>query len=481
MVFSSPVFLFLFLPLVLAIYFVAPRAARNGVLLVASLVFYAWGEPRFVAVMLASIMGNYVLGIAVEHARPGLRRRLVVAATVVLNIGLLGFYKYGNFVLENVNALRGALAPGARPLVHAPIALPLGISFFTFHALSYVIDVYRGHARAQRRPLRIALYISFFPQLVAGPIVRYHEIADQLVERRVTLSTFAAGAERFMLGMAKKMLVANVVAVPADALFGLDPSTLTTPAAWIGVLCYTLQIYFDFSGYSDMAIGLAALFGFRFPENFDYPYVSQSLTEFWRRWHISLSRWFRDYLYIPLGGNRGSKLRTYVNLVTIFFLCGLWHGASWAFVVWGLYHGAFLVLERMGLGKALERVPRALRHGYAIVVFMVGWVFFRASSLPHAATFLRAMAGRAAGARAPIDLTLYVDREVLLAIVVGVLASAPVLPAIRAWLSRAPLGRTSAWLLAGDVVRVAAFALLFVASAMRLSAGTYNPFIYFRF
>lgn len=476
MVFSSPIFLFLFLPTVLGLYFASPKRAHNSILLVASLLFYAWGEPRFIAVMLASVLGNYILAMLVEAAKPGFRRHLAIGATVFLNLGLLGFYKYANFVVENVNFLRGLVFPASTPYPLVPIELPLGISFFTFHALSYVLDVYRGDARAQRQPFTLALYIAFFPQLVAGPIVRYHEISDQLFDRRSSVPTFAAGAERFMLGLAKKMLIANVVAVPADALFTLDPTKLTTAGAWLGIVCYSLQIYFDFSGYSDMAIGLAALFGFRFPENFNYPYISQSLTEFWRRWHMSLSRWFRDYVYIPLGGNRGSTYRTYFNLITIFFLCGLWHGASWVFVVWGLYHGSFLVFERMGLGTKLTSLPRVLRHAYAILVFMIGWVFFRSTTLGQATAFLGAMAGR--GSAAQLDLNLYVNKEVMLAIVVGLVASTPVVPFSRQKLAAMPNGPLTR---GAGVLRVGAFVTCFLFSAMRLSAGTYNPFIYFRF
>lgn len=475
MVFSSPVFLFLFLPIVLGLYFLGPKAARNGVLLVASLLFYAWGEPRFVLVMLASVAGNYALGLFVQRYRDHVGRNLAIAATVALNIGLLGFYKYAGFFVANTNAVRAALF-GAPPLAFKGVELPLGISFFTFHALSYVIDIYRGDAHAQRRPFLLALYIAFFPQLIAGPIVRYHEIADQLTSRRVTREGFAAGAERFVLGLGKKVLIANTIAASADAVFALPASQLTSKLAWFGIVCYTLQIYFDFSGYSDMAIGLASLFGFKFPENFNYPYVSKSMTEFWRRWHISLSNWFRDYLYIPLGGNRRSKARTYANLATVFFLCGLWHGASWTFVVWGVFHGAFLVVERVGLSRVLERLPAFVRHGYALLFILVGWVLFRADTLAHAGAFLRAMAGF--GANAPVDRSLYVDTERVVALLAGVVGSVPWLPA---WRRRFAEERSPALAAVGSAARLASFAVIFLVCAMRLSAGTYNPFIYFRF
>ena len=291
-------------------------------------------------------------------------------------------FKYADFLVGNLNALLGPLR--LAPLSLPGIALPIGISFFTFQALSYVIDVYRREVPVQRNPFDLGLYIALFPQLIAGPIVRYHDVARQLVERVVTRQGFAYGVERFVVGLGKKVLIANTLAVQADLIFAIPADQLTAPVAWFGLVCYTLQIYFDFSGYSDMAIGLGYMFGFRFLENFSHPYVAQSITEFWRRWHISLSTWFRDYLYVPLGGNRGSALRTYRNLVLVFFLCGLWHGASWSFVVWGLLHGFLLVIERMGLGRLMARWPRALRHAWTLFFVMIAWVFFRADSLPQA-------------------------------------------------------------------------------------------------
>ena len=476
MVFSSPLFLFLFLPLVLGLYYSVPRPARNGVLVLASVVFYAWGEPRFAGVMFASIIVNYVLGLLVQQSADDSRRKRIIVATVIFNIGLLGFYKYGQFVTNNLNLVLTRLFPSVPSISLHPVELPLGISFFTFHALSYVIDIYRRQADAQRRPFLLALYISFFPQLVAGPIVRYHEIAGQLVDRRVRRSSFVFGAERFVLGLGKKILIANTVALSADSIFSLPANQLTTKLAWLGVGCYALQIYFDFSGYSDMAIGLAALFGFRFPENFNYPYVSRSLTEFWRRWHISLSSWFRDYLYIPLGGNKISAKRTYANLLIVFLLCGLWHGANWTFVIWGLFHGLFLVIERLGLTRLLEKSPRPIGHLYTMILILVGWTLFRADTLGHAYSFLHAMAGF--GVRMPIDRSLYIDTDRVLAIGAGIFGSVPWLPALRRSFER---DRRAPIAISLSFARVAAFAAIFLACAMRLSASTYNPFIYFRF
>jgi alginate O-acetyltransferase complex protein AlgI len=315
---------------------------------------------------------------------------------VALNIGTLVFFKYANFAVDNLNLLLAwiHLAP-----VHCErVRLPIGISFFTFHALSYVMDIYRGKAAAARNPRDVALYIFFFPQLIAGPILRWSAIAPQIARRVVSREGFAEGVRRFVGGLAKKMIIANVVAVPADQIFALSGAELTPALAWLGAACYTLQIYFDFSGYSDMAVGLGKMFGFQFLENFDFPYISQSIKEFWRRWHISLSTWFRDYLYFPLGGNRRGEWRTCLNLVIVFFLCGLWHGASWTFVVWGLYHGFFLVLERTRFGGWVAGMPRLLRHGYALVVVMAGWVLFRADTFGHAITFLANMAGVSSGA-----------------------------------------------------------------------------------
>ncbi len=356
MLFSAATFLFLFLPVLLLLYFLCPRRLRNLLLLTASLLFYVWGEKTYVFVLLASIAVNYTLGLWLDGLRTARGRRLAIALAVFANLGLLATFKYAVFLLQNCNVALAALhlAPLPVPNIH----LPLGISFFTFHALSYVIDVYRGEVRALKDPIAFALYISFFPQSIAGPIVRYSDLATQLVRRRFFRAGFAEGVRRFIFGLSKKMLIANTLALPADAIFGLPPEGLSAGLAWLGITCYTLQIYFDFSGYSDMAIGLARMFGFDFKENFNYPYVSRSVTEFWRRWHMSLSSWFRDYLYIPLGGNRRGTIHTYFNLLAVFFLCGLWHGASWAFVGWGLYHGGFLVLERTRPGAGSTRRRR---------------------------------------------------------------------------------------------------------------------------
>jgi alginate O-acetyltransferase complex protein AlgI len=482
MVFSSVIFLFCFLPLVLAAYWIAPRRARNGMLLVASLIFYAWGEVFYVGVMLASIAMNYAFGLWVDGARGGRGEKRAMAIAVIANLGLLGWFKYANFLVENVNRLLTG-DPGS-PLQLAPVHLPLGISFFTFHALSYLIDVRRGVSPPMRNPANMALYIALFPQLIAGPIIRFHDIAASILQRDSRLSDVAAGVRRFIIGLGKKVLIANIVGRAADSIFEIPAGQLTPGLAWLGALSYALQIYFDFSGYSDMAIGLGRVFGFRIRENFEHPYLSRSVTEFWRRWHISLSTWFRDYLYIPLGGNRNGSGRTHLNLLIVFLLCGLWHGASWTFVVWGLYHGGFLVLERGFRGRSL-RVWSPLAHAATLLVVLVGWVIFRAETLSQAGAFLAAMAGQASGTGTEWYLEMYLDPVFAMAFAAGLVGSVPWLPAlVRAWraaVARSQGGRRTALDALGQLAALAALVAVGLASAMQLSIATHNPFIYFRF
>jgi len=485
MVFSSPIFLFVLLPLCLCLYFFIRKDLRNSLLLLFSLSFYLWGEKGYVLVLVGSIVANYWFGRWVDIVEGLTARKLILALAVLFNVGLLATFKYANFFADNLNPLLLRLH---LPLIQlGPVHLPLGISFFTFHALSYVIDVYRRDARSMVNPINYALYISFFPQSIAGPIVRYHDVASQLEKRSVTVELFASGVQRFVVGLGKKMLLANTLAAPADAIFGTPTAALTPGLVWLGVLCYTLQIYFDFSGYSDMAIGLARMFGIRFLENFNYPYIACSITEFWRRWHISLSSWYRDYLYIPLGGNRCSPARVYFNLVTVFLLCGLWHGASWTFMFWGLFHGAFLVIERMGLGQLLKRLPLAFQHTYALLVVMVGWVFFRAQDFAQAVAYLKLMCGLAHRTTREYYPVLDLHADVAAALCVGVIAATPVVP----WLAdlirglaasgRLPTPASLAVRLSFACASLAGMAFVLVASVMQLATGTYNPFIYFRF
>jgi alginate O-acetyltransferase complex protein AlgI len=476
MIFSSVTFLFAFLPVVLAVYLAVPRSARNTCLLAASLVFYAWGEPFFVLVLLLSIAVNYGLGLWIDRARGTPASRWAVGTAVASNLALLGWFKYANFAAENLGALTRALGLGAISL--DPVHLPIGISFFTFQALTYAIDIHRGDAPVERNPLRAALYISLFPQLIAGPIVRFRDIAREIVERDVRLADFAQGTRRFVMGMGKKVLIANTMGRVADVVFGLPAEELSTELAWLGAASYTLQIYFDFSGYSDMAIGLGRMFGFHFRENFRHPYVARSITEFWRRWHISLSTWFRDYLYIPLGGNRRGTTRTYRNLIIVFALCGLWHGASWSFLLWGLYHGAFLVLERVGRGRLSSRLPAPLAHLWTLLIVLLGWVIFRCESADHIAFFLRAMLGATSAEGLRYTGAMLVDPVFALAFGAGLIGSIPWLEAAR---RRWEVVGSDRWRFVGEGSALMALVIIFTASVLQLASATHNPFIYFRF
>ena len=503
MLFTEPTFLFLFLPLLLALYF-APLSREHGaygnsLLLVASVVFYAKGGGVFTWLMLGSIGFNYWVAIAVDRARarPDAHAQRWLALAVAANLVVLGIFKYANFFADNVNTL--FLALRVQPLVVPRVLLPIGISFFSFHAISYVVDVYRRDATAQKRSVHAALYLLLFPQLIAGPIIRYRDLADQLARRTVAIDDFAYGVRRFVIGLAKKMLIANVVAEPADRIFAMPAAELSTAHAWLAIVCYTFQIYFDFSGYSDMAIGLGRMFGFHFPENFRWPYVARSVQDFWRRWHLSLSAWFRDYLYIPLGGNRVSRPRQYRNLVTVFFLCGLWHGASWNFVIWGLWHGTFLVIERVlsnsgdrkarkeqqGLAvSAVSAVPSGplawpiWPHVYTMLAVMIGWVFFRADTLADAIAFLRAMAGTTVAAPTAYTVGWYLTPELWLALAAGAIGSTPWVPLLALRLERRPRSMPQRTL---SLVNTVALVALLVVSLMHVAARTYNPFIYFRF
>jgi len=469
MVFSSPVFLFVFLPLTLAAYFVAPRRFRNAALLLASLYFYAWGEKGFVLLMLGSIAANFGMGRVVESGRERRWGRAALATAIIVNIVPLIYFKYTYFIATSIGSLL------ALPVSIEPIHLPIGISFFTFEAIAYLIDVRRGVTGAQRDPVKFGLFMTLFPHLIAGPVVRYRDLEAALERRDASREQFAAGVRRFIIGLAKKVLLSNVLAGAADAVFDQSPEYLTTSGAWLGVLCYTLHIYFDFSGYSDMAIGLGRLFGFELCENFRYPYSAASITEFWRRWHISLSSWFRDYVYLPLGGNRRGNIRTAINLLIVFVLCGLWHGASWTFLVWGLYHGGFLVLERLPLRMPRHALLRPIRHALTIVVVMIGWVFFRCETIRHAIRMLDVMFGAGTGH----GWADYWNRELALVLAIGIVASMPVWPLARSWRDRWSASRGAALVI--EIIQMAVLVTLFALCIVSLAAGTFNPFIYFRF
>ena len=428
LVFSSPIFLFGFLPIALLIYYMSPREFRNVVLLLMSLLFYAWGEVFYLGVMMASIISNHAVGKLIYRAQKNsdepISSRVFLAIGVAVNLGLLISFKYANFITDNINAILSII--GVSSIGLEPIHLPLGISFFTFQAISYIVDIYRREVRPQNNIYNVALYISLFPQLIAGPIVRYHHVASQIIERTHSIELFSSGVQRFIIGLAKKMLIANPLGEVADNVFALSGSDLTMQLAWIGVLFYTLQIYFDFSGYSDMAIGLGRMFGFRFQENFNYPYIAKSLREFWKRWHISLSTWFRDYVYIPLGGSRVSPLRVYSNLLVVFFLTGFWHGASWNFVVWGMFHGFFLASEHMGFSNILNSAWKPVQHLYATLVIIASWVFFRADTLSQALDYFSAMINLANWQTTKLQYAQAVSSESVCIFSIGLVLSLPV-------------------------------------------------------
>lgn len=462
MIFSSTLFLFIFLPATLLVYYAIPKKcimAKNVVLLLASLLFYAWGEPRNVFLMLISICVNYIFGLLLDSYERPCVRRTVVWISVVFNLGMLFFFKYFNFVTNNR---------------FDPIALPIGISFFTFQIMSYTIDVYRKKVQAQSNAIKLALYISLFPQLIAGPIVRYIDVANELTSRTYDVDSVFHGVTRFTVGLAKKVIISNTVAQLADQIFELDPTGISAATAWLGAIAYTLQIYFDFSGYSDMAIGMGYMLGFHFCENFNYPYVSTSVQDFWRRWHISLSTWFKDYLYIPLGGNRRGKVRTYLNLLIVFACTGFWHGASFNFLVWGLYHGFFLVIERIGFRKILDRLPRAFGHIYTMLVVIIGWVWFRADTLTAAWQYICSMFRFVdwGWIRAVSQLEGYS----LLILLLGIVFSIPWVPKLRNRILAQDGGEAAVSVLSGT------FSIVLLAlSIFCLTGSDYNPFIYFRF
>lgn len=475
MVFSSPVFLFLFLPLTLLLAMLAGDDKRqNTLLLVASLLFYAWGEGVFVLLMLATALFNHGCGLLLEKTRS---RKAVLSFAVVMNLATLVWFKYANFLVDSLNV---AFAQwGVPQLALEPVHLPIGVSFFIFHSLSYVVDVYRRDASAQRSPGLTALYIALFPQLIAGPIIRYHEVATQFTERVMNVEGFAIGIRRFIVGLAKKVLVADLCARIADPIFELDPSTVTPSVAWLGLVAYAVQIYFDFSGYSDMAIGLARMFGFHFLENFNRPYVARSIREFWKRWHISLTNFFRDYLYIPLGGNRKGPARTYLNLLVVFFLTGLWHGASWNFVVWGMIHGAFMAMERAGFGKMLERAPVIVARAYTLLVVLVAWAFFRIEDLTSAWRFVQALWIPAHGDPSIVYPAYYLTNDVATALAAGLIGGLGLYDRALAALRQGPWKGGIPGTAHGT--RDMGLLALFVLTAMAVATRTYDPFIYFRF
>ncbi|MDD2345886.1 MAG: MBOAT family protein [Bacteroidales bacterium] len=483
MLFSSPLFLYLFLPITLACYYVSPGKLKNTVLLIASLVFYAWGGVSLLALLLSSTLVNYFFGLLIDRVKNHKHKRNVLALGVSINLGLLMYFKYANFITLNINYILDIFKSGN--INFHDIALPIGISFFTFQALSYLVDVYRGTTKVQRNFVKLALFISLFPQLIAGPIVRYHDISLQLNKREHRFDIFASGIRRFILGLARKVLIANPMAYIADTAFDMQNPDLSISMAWLGIFAYAIQIYYDFAGYSDMAIGLARMFGFELLENFNSPYIAKSIKEFWKRWHISLSSWFRDYLYIPLGGNRKSNSRTYLNLIIVFFITGLWHGAAWNFVIWGLIHGLFLIIERLGFDKILKKLPNIIQHAYTLIIVLLAWVFFRAENSDHAVNFIRTMVGLNNPDFAFFQLSEFIGIQFYIVSLVAILGSFNVFQCI---LSKINLYLQTASKFSGnisyhifEISKIIFIVSMLFLSTLYLITGSYNPFIYFRF
>lgn len=466
MVFSSTIFLCVYLPLVLLGYYICPKKGRNLFLLIVSLVFYAWGEPKYVFLMIFSILVNYIFGRLMDKNRGRQKRmKLLLVLSVVIDLGLLSVFKYTDFIITNVNAIFGSSFDLLK------IALPIGISFYTFQAMSYTIDVYRDDVRVQKNLIDFGMYITMFPQLIAGPIVRYADVQDQLAERSVTTADFSEGIMRFVVGLGKKVLLANQMGAVWSEIYALggDVSALM---AWTGAIAYTFQIYFDFSGYSDMAIGLGRMFGFKFPENFRYPYQSVSITDFWRRWHITLSTWFKEYLYIPLGGNRCGLARQALNLLIVWSLTGFWHGAGWNFVMWGLYYFVILFIEKLFLLKALDKLPKLFRHVYALLLIVIGWVIFASDDVGVLLPYLGSMFG-ANGAVGGMDVYTLLTKAVLLIICCVASTELPK----RLFLSATGAMNEKAAFTIKSVMTIALLAL----SMILLIGDSYNPFLYFRF
>ena len=470
MVFSSMIFLWLFLPIVLLLYFISNKKFKNIILLLASLLFYAWGEPKYIILMIISITMNYIFGILIDKFRK--KDKLFLTLAILSNLGLLGYFKYYNFFATNINKMFSYDVVDIKNII-----LPIGISFYTFQILSYVIDLYRKEIKVQKNIFNLALYVSFFPQLIAGPIVKYKDIEDEINDRKVTLELFASGVRKFVYGLGKKVILANTLALIVDTIYSYDMSQLNTPIVWLAAISYTLQIYFDFSGYSDMAIGLGRMFGFHFPENFNLPYISESITEFWRRWHISLSTWFKQYLYIPLGGNRKGKIRTYINLFIVFFATGLWHGASWNFVAWGgIFYGTILVIEKLFLKKLLDKNKfKLLNHIYVMLIVIVGWVLFRAEGLRHALDIIKMMFSFNFKT-IYIVMPTFINSKNILILIASIILCGPGQKMISSLLHKDKIKT-----IYSNCFEPIIIIILLLISISELVASTYNPFIYFRF
>ena len=465
MVFSSFTFLFIFLPLVLLTYFFAKkRKYRNIILLIFSLIFYAWGEPIYVLLMILSIVVNYFIALKIDRLKNGKKKLMII--DIIFNLAIIGFFKYGNFVIQNINGIFNC------NIAEIKLGLPIGISFYTFQVLSYVIDVYKKTVPAQKSIINLGMYVTLFPQLIAGPIVRYETVAEEIENRKENFTEIVEGLKRFFIGLGKKVLIANQMALIADTIYGGNIETAGTITLWIVAISYTLQIYFDFSGYSDMAIGLGKMFGFHFLENFNYPYIAQSITDFWRRWHISLSTWFRDYVYIPLGGNRVSKIKWLRNILIVWLLTGLWHGASWNFILWGIYYGVILIIEKIFLGKYIEKLPRFFRHIYTLFFVVIGWVIFRIEDFSQMGIVLQKMF---VWTKSGILDNIILNYDIFASlpyIIIGIIGSIPVFAKVK---------ESTKSRVTYSVISTIWCLVIFIISICFLLTATYNPFIYFRF
>lgn len=471
MLFSSTVFMFLFLPAVLLLYYIAPKKIRNLILFAFSLVFYAWGEPIYVFLMVLSTIVAYITGLAADKTKKGRKPwvpKLSLAIAILWNMGLLLFFKYTNFFITTANDIFGS------NIDKLDIVMPIGISFYSFQTLSYVIDVYRGDVKAQKNYLALGTYVALFPQLIAGPIVRYKDVAEQLAQRKETLDNFSAGVKRFAIGLGKKVLLANNIGFLFDTISNTPQSEMSVVASWMGIIAYTFQIYFDFSGYSDMAIGLGKMFGFDFLENFNYPYISDSITEFWRRWHISLSSWFRDYVYIPLGGNRKGKLRQCVNIMIVWFLTGFWHGANWNFMIWGVYFGVILLCEKLFLLKAIKKIPKVFAHIYALILIVIGWGIFAFEDFGKLTQNFKNMFGLS-GISFINHQTVAWLAAYAVTFIILIVTSTPLIKKLGSLVQKALPAAYSCVLQPIMVLGI------LVLSTAYLAGNSFNPFLYFRF
>lgn len=468
MVFSSLVFLFVFLPVTILIYYIAPKPLRNLVFLIASLIFYAWGEPIYIFIMLFSTVFDYINGLLINKFRQKKHlSKIVLINSLIVNLGILGIFKYSDFIVANINNLFNL------NIVLKSLPLPLGISFYTFQTLSYTIDVYLDKVAVQKNIISFGAYVTMFPQLVAGPIVRYSEVCEELNNREESLNLFGEGTELFIIGLSKKVLLANNIGLLWSTVKATPIGEISIVYAWLGIMAFTFQIYFDFSGYSDMALGLGKMFGFNFMKNFDYPYISTSVTEFWRRWHISLGGWFREYVYIPLGGNREGELKQYRNLIIVWLLTGLWHGASWNFVFWGMYYGLFIIIEKMFLLKWFENKPKITKHIYTLLIVIIGWVFFEFENMPMAITYIKTMFGLGKVPFIDSSTIYYLYTNILLFIILGICST----PIVESGFRRL---KTNGGKWNKILIPIIYMFLIFLSTAYLVNES-YNPFLYFRF